>query len=475
MNDPTSMCQLQRLLLAQQAEFKRQVPDYRKRMWALAELRRVLRQRQNELVRAVSEDFGGRSPEETLALELFPLYEQIRHVRSHLKRWMRQKRVRSSWYLMPSRAFVQYQPLGVVGVMGAWNYQILLSLGPVVEAIAAGNHVMIKPSEVTPRSAELILQIIAETFAPEYVTCVTGDTKVSERFSSLPFDHLFFTGSTRVGKIIMRAAAENLTPVTLELGGKSPAILHESYPLSRAVPRLMTGKLYNAGQTCVAPDYLLIREGQEAALEDQVRRDVAKLYPRFIDNPDYTRIVSRDHYLRLQSYADDARAKGGRVVVLASDQERGTLENKVFPPTLIFSATDEMLVMQEEIFGPLLPVLTYKTIEDAIAYVNDHPKPLALYYFDQNSSRVKHLLDHTFSGGVTVNDCVFHLGQQRLPFGGVGSSGMGQYHGHDGFVTFSKQRGVMVQRSVASTSLFRAPFDRSKKTMIHLLLRLAMR
>jgi coniferyl-aldehyde dehydrogenase len=462
-------------LASQRSAFARGAPDHRRRRQALAMLRDAVRARQDDLLRAVSDDFNGRAHEETLLLELFPFYDQIRHARRHLKGWMKRKRVPGTWYLEPSRAFYQYQPLGVVGVIGAWNYQLLLTLGPVVDALAAGNHVMIKPSEITPRSAEVISSIIAEAFPPEYVACVTGGPDVASAFSALPFDHLFFTGSTHVGKLVMQAAAANLTPVTLELGGKSPAIVHASYALSRAVERIMTGKLYNAGQTCVAPDYVLLPEGSEAEFEALARKAAATSYPRLVDNPDYTRIVSGRHYARLQSLVDDAVAQGARVVSLSASDDSGTPENRVFPPTLVFAPSDAMKVMQEEIFGPVLPVVAYRTLDQAIAYVNARPRPLALYYFDEARSRIDEVLRRTMSGGVTINDCVFHLGQHNLPFGGVGPSGMGHYHGFDGFVTFSKKRGVMVQRRWSAISMVRPPYGGRTRSLISRLLRLAMR
>jgi coniferyl-aldehyde dehydrogenase len=320
----------------------------------------------------------------------------------------------------------------------------------------------------------VIARLVAETFPPDYVTCVTGGPDVASAFSALPFDHLFFTGSTRVGRLVMQAAAANLTPVTLELGGKSPAIVHESYSLSRAVDRIITGKLYNAGQTCVAPDYVLLPIGQEAAFETEARRTVAALYPRLVDNPDYTRIVSRRHYDRLQGFITDASVKGARVVELTPAAERDAPENRVLPLTLIFSPTETMSAMQEEIFGPVLPVVTYRTLDEAITYVNARARPLALYYFDDDARRQDAVLARTLSGGVTFNDCVFHLGQHNLPFGGVGPSGMGHYHGFDGFVTFSKKRGVMVQRRWAATAVFRAPWRR-RRTLFNALLRLARR
>ncbi len=508
----TDLEALRKLFDAQRAAFARGAPGYQRRMQALAGLRDAVRARQDDLLRAVSDDFGGRAREETLMLELFPLYDQIRHARRHLRRWMRRKRVRSTWFLQPSRAFFQYQPLGVAGVIGAWNYQFLLTLGPVIDALAAGNHVMLKPSEIAPRSATLIAAIIAGTFPPDYVTCVTGGPEVAGAFSALPFDHLLFTGSARVGQLVMQAAAKNLTPVTLELGGKCPAIVHAGYPLARAAQRILVGKLFNAGQTCVAPDYVLLPEGQEAAFEQEARRIVADLYPGLVDNPDYTRIVSRRHYERLLALVADAAAKGARIVTLNAANEPGLeaqapgletepdtarlgaqpprlralpalawtnsgsppSDDRLFSPTLLFAPSDAMTVMQEEIFGPVLPVVTYRTLDEAIAYVNARPRPLALYYFDGDSRRADEVLRRTLSGGVMVNDCVFHLVQHNLPFGGVGPSGMGHYHGFDGFVTFSKKRGVMVQSRWSPVALLRPPWPRWRR-VFNALVRLALR
>lgn len=472
---PVSGDGLRALLDAQRAAFARGAPPYQRRMDALAALRDGLRARQEELVRAVHDDFGGRSSEETLLLELFPLYDQIRHARRHLRGWMRPRGVPGSWFLLPARAYYRYQPLGVVGVIGAWNYQILLTLGPVVDAIAAGNHVLLKPSEITPRSADVIASIIGESFAPDHVACVTGGPEVGSAFASLPFDHLLFTGSAGVGRRVLRAAAENMTPVTLELGGKSPAIVHESYPFALAVERIIVGKLFSAGQTCVAPDYVLIPEGREAELEVEVARVVERLYPGLPGNPDYTRIATPRHYERLRALVADAIAKGARVVEIGAAGGRASPDDRYVSPTLIFRPTDPMTVMQEEIFGPVLPVLTYRTLDDALAYVNARPRPLAFYYFDEDSRRVDEVLSRTLSGGVTINDCVYHLGQHNLPFGGVGASGMGQYHGFDGFQTFSKKRAVMVQRRRAATALLHAPYGPRKRRLIDALLRLALR
>jgi NAD-dependent aldehyde dehydrogenases len=445
---------LQGELEALRTAFAAGAPDYRARSDALKRLAAALRGHQDALAKAVDEDFGGRPDAETLLLELFLLYDQIRHARRHLRGWMRRRRVRGTWFLLPSRAFYQYQPLGVVGIIGAWNYPVLLTLGPAIDAIAAGNHVMIKPSELAPRTAAIIDLIVREAFSAEHVRCVTGDADVARAFSALPLDHLLFTGSSRIGREVMRAAADNLTPVTLELGGKSPAIIHGSYPLALAVNRIMTAKLCNAGQTCVAPDYVLLPGGAEAEFEAQARRAADALYPDLPRNPDYTHIINDGHQERLQTLLADARDKGARIVELAE----GAAHTRLMPPTLLFGVTDAMTIMQEEIFGPLLPVVTYRTLEDAIGYVNGRPQPLALYYFDDDRSRQTYMLKFTRSGGVTINDCLYHLGQHRLPFGGVGASGMGHYHGFDGFVTFSKKRPVMLQRRVAATALLHAPW-----------------
>jgi len=463
---------LRERLDAQRRAFDAGPPDYSRRMEALAGLGDALRAREAELVQALDDDFGGRSPDETRMLELFPLLDQIGHARRHLRGWMRRRRVRGTWYLWPSRAFYQYQPLGVVGVIGAWNYQLLLTLGPLVDALTAGNHAMVKPSERAPRTAGVIASLLADVFPLDYVTCVTGGVEVARSFSALPFDHLIFTGSADVGRDVMRAAAANLTPVTLELGGKSPAILHESYPLELAVRRIMTGKLYNAGQTCVAPDYVLVPAGREAAFEAEARRVVKALYPRLAADPDYTHIVDARHDERLEALVADAEAAGARVVKLATaDPGSG----RVFPPTLVFGPTGGMRVMREEIFGPVLPVVACANVEAAIDFVSARPRPLALYYFDEDRRRVDHVLARTLSGGVTVGDCVFHLAQHRLPFGGVGASGMGQYRGFDGFVTFSKKRGVMVQRRIALTAFFRPPYTGRTRRILRWLMRFAAR
>jgi coniferyl-aldehyde dehydrogenase len=446
-------------------------PDYHKRLSALGGLLKALVEHREEFVRATSEDFGGRAREETLALELVPLAEQIRHARRHLARWMKSHFVSPGLSYFPARAKVVYQPLGVMGIIGAWNYPTFLTLSPLVDGLAAGNHAMLKPSELAPRTAELIKALIAKIFPEDYVTTVTGGPDVAVAFSALPFDHLIFTGSTRVGKLIMRAASNNLTPVTLELGGKSPTIIHQEYDLRRAAERIVTGKLYNAGQTCLAPDYLLLPEGHREAFLRLFEEIVNKLYPRLAANPDYTRIIDRTHYHRLAGYVSDARQKGATIHQINPANEVGDEDNRVFLPTIIFDVDESMAVMQEEIFGPILPVIMYRTLEDAIAYVNGHPRPLALYYFDENSGRINKVIERTISGGVTINDVIFHILQHNLPFGGVGPSGMGHYHGFAGFEAFSKKKGVFLQSRLSALAMLRPPYGPRTERLIRFLLR----
>lgn len=469
----TTPSDMRRAFLAQSAAFASGAPDYRRRMEALGALRGELAAREREIVDALSADFGGRAREETLLIELFQLTELINHTRARLRGWVKPTRVGSKWFLLPARTYVVHQPLGVVGVIGAWNFPVLLTLGPALEALAAGNHVMVKPSEMTPRTADVIAAIVAKLFDPTYVTTVLGGPDVGHEFASLPFDHLLFTGSTRVGAMVMKAAAENLTPVTLELSGKSPAIIHESYPLELAAKRLLVGKLYNAGQSCLAPDYLLLPRRLEADFEAVASRVVTELYPTLVSNPDYTRMLRG--YERLEGVLAEAKARGARVVRLNPANEDCSATNRVFPPTLVFGAPGDTLLLAEEVFGPVLPVVLYDSLDDAIAWVNARPRPLALYYFDEDSERATDMVRRTASGAVGINDCVFQFAQYNLPFGGVGLSGMGQYHGFDGFQTFSKKRGIMVQPRWSPAAWLSAPYAGRARAMIEWMLRWSRR
>ena len=421
-------------------------------------LLKAVRARREDFVQAISEDFGGRARQETLLLEVFPVVDAIQHTIRHLPRWVRPRPAAAGWQFLPGRARVVYQPLGAVGVIGAWNYPLLLSLSPVVSALAAGNHVMLKPSELAPRTADLLARLVSDLFPADYVTVVTGGPETGAAFAALPFDHLLFTGSTRVGKLIMRSASEHLTPVTLELGGKSPALVHPDFPAQTAAARIMAGKLYNAGQTCIAPDYVLVEAGARAEFVRLASAAVATMYPKLVDNPDFTHIVNCEHYRRLRGLVEDAALKGAEVLEVNPARESAGEDNRVFPPTFLWNVSDEMAVMREEIFGPLLPVVPYRSLDEAIDYVNAKPRPLALYYFDHSAKRVEAVLARTTSGGVTVNDTILHIAQNDLPFGGVGPSGMGSYHGFDGFLTFSKKKGVFLQSRFTTLGLLRPPY-----------------
>ncbi len=435
-------------------------------MDALGKLEQSLLRNKDAIIGAIARDFGGRPAEETLTLELFPVLNEIRHARRRLEDWMTAERAPVAWQFWPGRAKVVYQPLGVVGIIAPWNYPLFLSFAPLVGAIAAGNHVMLKPSEQAPATAQLMQSIITKLYPPEYVTVILGEAEVAAGMASLPFDHLLFTGSTRVGKLVMRAASENLTPVTLELGGKSPAIVHPSFPVREAATKIALGKLYNAGQTCVAPDYVLVSRERHDEFVVQVRAAIGRMYP---DTRDYTRILGARQYQRLLALVDDARSKGATVLEAALGGETCGVGNRVFPPTLLLNVTGDMLVMQEEIFGPVLPVVPYSDLEEALAFVNARPRPLALYYFDRSGRRISEVLERTTAGGVTVNDCIFHVGQENLPFGGIGPSGMGRYHGFHGFETFSAKKGVFLQGRVTPLALLRPPFGKRARWILRFL------
>ena len=458
------------LLAAQRRAFAQRPPQYSDRLDALRRLERALIARAPDLVSAVSDDFGGRAAEETRALEILPLLNEIRYARRHLKTWMASRRASSLWQSWPAATRTVYEPLGVVGIVSPWNYPFYLTLAPLVGVLAAGNHALIKPSELAPASAVLMTSIAAELYAPEYVRVVTGGAETAAAFVALPFDHLLFTGSTRVGKLVMKAASENLVPVTLELGGKSAVIVHESYSLRGAAERVLTGKLYNAGQTCVAPDYALLPRHRRAEFVDQARAAVTRMYPRLVNNPDYTRVINASHYQRLTALVEDARRLGADVIEINPAQETCDGVNRVFPPTMVTGVSDEMAIAHEEIFGPILPIVDFENLDDAIRYVNARPHPLAFYYFDDQATRATDVVKRVTSGGVTVNDCIFHVGQPALPFGGVGASGIGRYHGFDGFETFSHKKGIMLQRRWSPLALLRPPYDATTRRILALLL-----
>ncbi|HEX6828158.1 MAG TPA: coniferyl aldehyde dehydrogenase [Burkholderiales bacterium] len=473
MNDPAPHARtLQVLFDSQRRAFTAHpYPGDRQRRGHLLALEQVLRGGATELAQAIHEDFGCRSVSETQLLEIFPSLEGIRHARRHLKRWMRPERRSVSLWFQPGRARVLPQPLGVVGIIVPWNYPLFLSLAPLTAALAAGNRVMIKMSELTPRTGEVLGKLLHGAFPEDLVAVVNGDADVARAFAGLPFDHLLFTGSTAVGREVMRAAAVHLTPVTLELGGKSPAIVAPGFPLAEAAEKIMFGKCANAGQTCVAPDYVLVPAGAEQAFAEAAGAAVARLYPTLATNPDYSAIVNERHYQRLAGYLEEARAGGAKVLELNPAGERLDPRARKLAPALVLEAAADQRLMREEIFGPILPVVPYEDLDAALRYVADRPRPLALYYFDRDPARIRRVLEETHSGGVTVNDVILHVVQEDLPFGGVGPSGMGQYHGRHGFETFSKQKGVFLQSRLSGVGLLKPPYGRRFAAMIRLLLR----
>lgn len=447
---------LRQLFERQRSSFRQYAPlGLGKRLEALDILLQSVLDHQNTIIEAVTADFGQRSASETRLLEILPLVDEIRYIKRNLRRWMQPRSVMANWQFLPSRTKIIHQPLGVVGVIGAWNYPVLLTLSPLANAIGAGNHVIVKPSELAPASAQTLRQMISEAFPEEYVAVVTGGRELASAFSTLPFDHILFTGSQSVAKLVMKAAAENLTPVTLELGGKSPALVHESYPMATAADRICSAKFWNAGQTCVAPDYALVPSTKVDEFVHKCETVISKRYPHPASNADYTHLISQAAWERMRDLVDDARSKGARVLQVDPKHGDAPVGSRFFPPTLILGANDSMRVMQEEIFGPILPIVEYSAIDDALGFINARPRPLALYYFDRNKSRIKKLLEHTVSGGVTINDCIFHFVQHHLPFGGVGPSGMGAYHGFDGFTAFSKKKGVLLQNALVASILAR--------------------
>jgi coniferyl-aldehyde dehydrogenase len=397
---------------------------------------------------AVSDDFGHRSREQTMLADIAASVASLRHARRHLRRWARRERrpVQFPLGLFGARAWVEWQPKGVVGIIAPWNFPINLVMSPLAGAFAAGNRAMVKLSEYTPATAALFVALAPDYFAAEELAFVTGDAAVGQAFAGLPFDHLLFTGATGIARHILHAAAENLVPVTLELGGKSPAVIGRGADLARAGERIVSGKLLNAGQVCLAPDYLLVPEAEEPAMVAALQRAAARQYPTLLANPDATAIASDAHHARLTAWIEEARAKGAEVIALEPAGEAPEQGNgRKLPLTLIRGATDDMRVMQEEIFGPVLPIRTYRAIDDAVAEIARRPRPLALYYFGGDAAERRRVLDRTISGGVTLDDVVYHVAQESLPFGGIGASGTGAYHGEDGCRTFSHARSVFRQ------------------------------
>jgi len=441
---------MQALLSRQKlAQLRDGAPSAEKRIERLDRCIGLLVDHRKAIEAALNEDFGARSPEATAFTDVAASIGPLAHAKANVRSWMKTERRKTSPALLGlfgAKAEVRYQPKGVVGVISPWNFPVNLTFAPLAGILAAGDRAMIKPSEYTPATSSLMAQMFAGAFSEEEIAVVTGGPEVGQAFAGLPFDHLIFTGATGVARHVMRAAAENLTPLTLELGGKSPVIIGKSADLPTAAARIMNGKTLNAGQICLAPDYVLIPKESLDSFVGEATGAVRRMFPTLKDNPDYTAIIAQRHYDRIMAHIEDARAKGARVVEMKPEGEDLTQqEHRKIAPTLIIDPTDDMTVMQEEIFGPVLPVKTYQGIDEAIAYVNAHDRPLGLYYFGSDISEREKVLSATTSGGVTVNDVIFHIAQEELPFGGVGPSGMGSYHGHDGFREFSHRKAVYTQ------------------------------
>ena len=468
-NPPAS---LERLLLVQRSAFEAErYPSVATRRDRLERLRRIVTQHESRFVAAIERDFGHRSAHETRLAELYIVGAEARHAIRRLSRWMKPRRVATPWHLLPASARIMHQPVGVVGIISPWNYPVQLALAPAVAAIAAGNRVMLKPSELTPATSSLLAELVSASFREDEFAVVEGDADIGQAFSALAFDHLFFTGSTAVGRKVAQAAAANLTPVTLELGGKSPAVFDATADFASSVPRLMVGKLLNAGQTCIAPDYALVPAARLDEFIAAATATVHDLYPQVSTNPDYTSIVNARHFARLTGLLDDARSKGARIMPLGEAGARTDATPRRLVPTLVAGVTDDMAIMREEIFGPLLPIETYSTPDDAIAKINARPHPLALYWFGADRRHCERMLRQTLAGGVTVNDTLWHFAHEGLPFGGVGASGSGQYHGEHGFVTFSKAKPVYAQSRFAPTRLLYPPYGRVFERVLALLKR----
>lgn len=446
--------------IQKQAFRQRPMPTASERLAQLESLRRALIKHQDALAEAVSDDFGHRSLDETKIAEILTSVEGIKYYSKNLRKWMRPEKRHVGLLQAPGTAKVYYQPLGVVGVIVPWNYPIFLATGPLTCALAAGNRVMIKMSGFTPKLGEAYKKMLAEVFSEDQVAVFTGRGEISEEFSRLAFDQLTFTGSTNVGRTVMAEAAKNLTPVLLELGGKSPAIVHDSYGMADAAERIAFGKCWNAGQTCVAPDYLMLPPGKTQQFVDAFTKQVSKMYPSLVNNPDYTSVINDKQYNRLQGYLDDARTQGAKIIEINPAREKFENTRKM-PVTLVTGVTPDMQIMQNEIFGPVLAVMEYSTLDDALRFINDRPRPLALYYFDWDSSRADYVAANTHSGGMCINETLSHVGAEDLPFGGVGGSGMGRYHAKEGFICMSNAKAVLEKPRLYSIRYVLPPFNKS--------------
>ncbi len=441
-------------------------PAWGERKSKLIKLGKIIADNEQKFKEVISKDFGNRSFVETTMAELSIVQAGIKHALKHTYKWMRTKKAPTALQFKPAKNVIVPQPLGVVGIISPWNYPLQLAVMPLVGAIGAGNRVMLKPSEYTPRVSKLLKSVLGEVFSDDEVYVATGDVDVAQAFSALPFDHLLFTGSTNVGRIVACAAAQNLTPVTLELGGKSPVIIDDGANMKLTIARIANGKLINAGQTCVAPDYLLMPEDKIDGVAHSLIEQAETFYPTFAGNPDYTSIIADAHYARLQGLLEDAQTKGASIRVAGNDDSQRMAKERRIPLTVVTNTTPEMKIMQEEIFGPLLPIVASETLADSMDYIQKRDRPLALYWFGEDNAKRDYVLANTISGGVSINETAWHVVQEDIPFGGVGPSGMGGYHGEHGFKTFSHMKGVFLQSKFSGGKMLYPPYtDKTRKVL----------
>jgi coniferyl-aldehyde dehydrogenase len=447
---------------------RRPFPNAAERRLNLDRLIRTIVDHQDEIAAALDHDFGGRCRAEVRYSEIFVALQSLRHAKRHVKGWMEPRPMPVGMALQRARAWVMPQPLGVVGIVVPWNYPLYLTVGPLAGALAAGNRVMIKLPEFTPSTSSVLARLLTACFDEDVVSVIQGDADTAKAFVQLPFDHLLFTGSTSVGRQVMLAAAANLTPVTLELGGKSPLLLAPDANFSAAAGSIVFGKLLNAGQTCIAPDYALVPAHRLEQFVAQLQVEIAKQYPRATENSDYTGIINEKQRARLEAYLDEAHAAGTRVIAMGPEPSG---QDRKIAPTLVIDPPDHLRLMQEEIFGPILPVKPYGSLDEAISYINARPRPLALYLYTGSSSVIDEVLKRTISGGVSINDTLMHIGVEDLPFGGAGASGLGQYHGQAGFDTFSKLKPVFHRRGFALSAALRPPYGKLHDLTMRFLIR----
>jgi len=462
---------LQSLLNSQKKAYQlAPAPSAQYRVTQLTALKNALLSHQDELVAALNKDYGQRSAQDTLISDILPCVMNINYTIKNLKKWMKPQRRNAGLLLSPAKVAVHYQPLGVVGIMVPWNFPVMLAIGPLITALAAGNRAMIKLSEFTPATNTAMTKMLASIFDNDTVAVVEGEADVAAAFSALAFNHLIFTGSTTVGRHVMRAAADNLTPVTLELGGKSPVIIADDMPIETAVERLIYGKCLNAGQICVAPDYIFCPENKVADFIDAYQKQFQKMYGKQLPSTDYGNVINDAQHSRLLSWLDDAVEKGA-TVISANEQEINR-ESRQLPTQLVTGTTDDMLLMQGEIFGPILPIIGYKELAETTEYINNKPRPLALYIMSFDAAIQQKLLNNTHSGGVCINDTILHVAAEDAPFGGVGDSGMGHYHGKEGFLTFSKAKTVLSRGKLNTGKLVHPPYGGFiQKMMIKMFMR----